>query len=61
MYEQNTDDSKVNDIPEIKTTKVVYPQVYSYTLLSILTNDNYRKTAHVGVYCTNKNALEGQA
>lgn len=32
MHEQNSEDSQIINISQIKTTKVVYPQIYSYIL-----------------------------
>lgn len=43
MYEQNTDDLQKMNVPKIKTTKVVYPQVYSYTLPDEPENDGSQK------------------
>lgn len=46
MYEQTPDNSEIIDMPKIKTTKVVYPQVYSYTLPDEADNEGSQKIGY---------------
>lgn len=46
MHGQTTDESQINGMPQIKTTKVVYPQVYSYTLPDEADNDGSQKIGY---------------
>lgn len=46
MHEQTPDNSEIIDMPKIKTTKVVYPQVYSYTLPDEADNEGSQKIGY---------------
>lgn len=46
MHEQTPDNSEIIDMPKIKTTKVVYPQVYSYTLPDETDNEGSQKIGY---------------
>jgi hypothetical protein len=43
MDDNNSQDSTVNNPQNFKTTKVVYPQIYSYTLPEIKANEGLAK------------------
>ena len=46
MHEQTTENSEIIGMPKIKTTKVVYPQVYSYTLPDEPENEGSQKIGY---------------
>lgn len=46
MQEQDSNNSQLNTLPQIKTTKVVYPQVYSYILPDELHNEGSQKIGY---------------
>lgn len=46
MHEQTPDNSEIIDMPKIKTTKVVYPQVYSYILPDESDNEGSQKIGY---------------
>lgn len=46
MHDNPTENSQLTGIPKIKTTKVVYPQIYSYTLPDEADNEGSQKIGY---------------
>ena len=46
MHDNTTDNSQLTGIPKIKTTKVVYPQIYSYILPDEADNEGSQKIGY---------------